>query len=150
MATSTPTVTVPSGAGTQPALEAPAPTLIEYNGQAFRWKWDSEERMGDMDWYFDIKIFENAFGEIPYDILVAERQNTEYDKGEWRFEGTSNFRCGSHWAVQIAYRNADGSWAGHLSPESNRLPVGPVCGGGDGGGGDSGGTDGSGQTTVIK
>ena len=34
--------------------------------------------------------------------------------------------CGSYWVVQIAKR-VDGAYAGWVSPESNRLPIGDVC-----------------------
>lgn len=77
--------------------------------------------LGDTDWYFDIKIFHNMFSEYPYDVIVAEHQNTRHVDGRWYYDIRPNFLCGAHWAVQIAQRAPDGSYAGPLSPESNRL-----------------------------
>lgn len=144
--TATPVVTVSSAASSQPPLAVAAPTLVEHDGQVFRWKWVGAESLGNADWYFDIKLYEGAFAATPYDVLVAEQRQTIHENNEWRFEGTSNFRCDSYWAVQIANRNPDGAYAGPLSPESNRLQVvGPACG--DGGGSGEGG---SGPTTTIE
>lgn len=90
--------------------------------------------MGGEDWYFDIKIFYGVAVEFPYNVLVAEPEDTEHIDNIWRFHVTPDFECGSYWAVQIAKRNSDGEFAGHLSPESNRLPVNQGCTGGDDGG----------------
>jgi hypothetical protein len=117
--------------------------LVDYDGLNFLWEWDGLELLAEKDWYFDIKIFYNQFAENPYDVLVAEPQSAGHNEGVWSFGGRPNFECGSYWAAQIAARNPDGSYAGPLSPESNRLPVKFGCAGGDtgGGDGDSGGDE---------
>ena len=100
------------------------------------------------DWYFDVKIFDNETAPNPYDVKVAEVDVVRNEGDQWYFDKRSDFKCGSYWAVQIAARNPDGSYAGSLSPESNRVPTGADCGGGapssggdpgGGGGGDDGG-----------
>jgi len=128
-------------------IEVPAPELVEYDGLDFFWEWDGLNMMGDGGWYFDIKIFYDAFAEHPYDVLVAEPQSTGYQDGVWSYGGTSDFECGSHWAVQIAALNQDGSYAGPLSPESNRLPVKYGCTGGGGSEDGVGGGTGTGGGT---
>jgi hypothetical protein len=132
------------------SLELPAPQLVDYNGTSFSWKWEGESQVGSLDWYFDIKIFKGLSAPDPYDVLVAEPEQTRYANGLWSFDGTPNFQCGSSWAVQIAQHRSDGSYAGPLSAESNRLLVGPACGsGGDDGGANSGGS-GNGGSGGVK
>jgi hypothetical protein len=104
-------------------IAVPIPELAEYNGVFFIWKWEGTSSVSDNDWYFDIKIFPSANAEIPYDTIVANPQDTLYIDGKWLFEGKTNFRSCSHWAVQIAQHNPNGSYAGPLSLESDRLPV---------------------------
>ncbi len=112
------------GAGT-----LPAPVAIGFHHPFFRWEWKWMAMMEDFDdWYFDVKIFENEFLEYPYDVKVAEVDSlVEESPNVWRFDNPTDFRCGSFWAVQVALRNLDGSYAGPLSPESNRLPSGQGC-----------------------
>jgi hypothetical protein len=144
--TSTPVPALPTP--TPEPVDVPAPHLVDYDGLAFFWEWDGLDMMAGGGWYFDIKIFSDAFAEHPYDVLVAEPGSTGFQDGVWNYAGTSNFQCGSHWAVQIAALDQDGSYAGPLSPESNRLPVKFGCAGGDdgdGGGGTGGDTGGGGS-----
>lgn len=110
------------------SFKVAAPSVIEHNGLAFFWTWEGENSLSDENlWYFDIKIFDNAFAPFPYEVFVAKPSNTQFKDGVWSFDGTLNFRCGSHWAIQIAKQNPDGSYVGPLSPESVRLPIGPAC-----------------------
>jgi serine/threonine-protein kinase len=118
------------------AVELLTPQLVGYNGASFSWKWEGQSGIKQVDWYFDIKIFKGAALE-PYNVLVAEPEQTRYSDGLWSFDGTPDFQCGSYWVVQIAKRHPDGTYAGSLSAESDRLPIGSACG--SGGGGDGGG-----------
>ena len=106
-----------------------APVAIGYHFPFFRWEWDEMPFMKDFDdWYFDVKIFDNVHSEYPYDVKIAEVDRlVEESPNVWRFDNPTDFRCGSFWAVQVALRNLDGSYAGPLSPESNRLPSGQGC-----------------------
>ncbi len=101
---------------------------------------------GVENWYFDVNIFDNESADYPYDVKVAEVDAVRSDGNQWYYDKQNDFQCGSYWAVQIAARNPDGSYAGPMSIESNRVPTGADCppgappgGGGDGGGDDNGG-----------
>ena len=106
----------------------PAPVALTYGNKNFSWRWDGLDAIpAGVDWYFDVKIFNNEFSEFPYDVKVAELADMERKGDEWFYLKSTDFRCGSYWAVQIAQRNADGSYAGPLSPESNRIPTNRGC-----------------------
>ncbi|MCB0070439.1 MAG: hypothetical protein KDE20_03235 [Caldilineaceae bacterium] len=106
----------------------PAPVALTYGNKNFSWRWSGLDAIpAGVDWYFDVKIFNNEFSEFPYDVKVAELADMERKGDEWFYLKTTDFRCGSYWAVQIAQRNADGSYAGPLSPESNRIPTNRGC-----------------------
>jgi hypothetical protein len=107
----------------------PAPRALEYNVQAFFWEWGHTELPVDgMDWYFDLKLFSNQVADSPYDIIPVNPTDPRmrYTEGLWTFGAPPDFPCGSYWAVQIACR-INGSFAKHISPESNRLPTGIDC-----------------------
>jgi hypothetical protein len=108
-------------------MAVPDPKLADHDGVHFIWEWVGEQAVANQDWYFDIKLYSNVFAELPYEIQVAERENTQFIDGKWRIGSTVDFQCGTYWAVQIAKRNPDGSYAGPLSAESNRLPVERGC-----------------------
>jgi hypothetical protein len=81
-----------------------------------------------MDWYFDLKLFTNQVADSPYDIIPVNPTDprVRYAEGEWSFGAPPQFRCGSFWAVQVACR-IDGSFAKHISPESDKLPTRSDC-----------------------
>lgn len=116
--------------GEEITLDIPAPKLIEHNGLQFIWEWEGKDKIGDQDWYFDIKIYHSFDAPIPYETLVAGPESTQYLNGKWYSDLKSNFQGCSYWAVQIAKRDDSGSFAGHISPESDRLKVGPCEGNG--------------------
>lgn len=131
---SEPTPTFPPTSTPAPIQPAPSPTpvevlapkLVEFDGLTYFWEWEGESVMGNENWYFDIKIFDNVSAEYPYLTLVARPGDTNYSNGVWSFGNTLNLQCG-YWVVQIARLNPDGSYGGPLSPESDRLPVGLGC-----------------------
>ncbi len=105
-------------------LDVPVPKLVEYNQLFFIWEWEGEDKVSNEDWYFDIKIYHSVNAPIPYDTLVADPEKTQYLYGKWYSDLKTNFQGCSYWAVQIAKRDASGSFVGHISPESDRLKVG--------------------------
>jgi hypothetical protein len=125
-----PSATRPS---TSASMVAPAPKPVEYDGMHFVWEWAGQNAVSNENWYFDVKFYTNIFSELPYDALVVEPASAQYVERKWQysFEGTLYFQCGSFWTVQIAKRNPDGSFAGFLSPESERLPTKQGCGASD-------------------
>jgi hypothetical protein len=121
----------PTAAPSQPSAmpTVPAPKLKGYDAIDFRWEWDAADAVAQLDWYFDLKFYENVFSPKPYDIIQVRPNEAQQDDGIWRFHypGTISFKCGSHWTVRIAYSNPDGSWADFLSPESERQATGQGC-----------------------
>lgn len=108
-------------------LDVPAPTLVEYNGLQWVWEWEGQDKIGDVDWYFDILIY-HSFNDLePYATLVSNPENTQYLNEKWYSDLGVNFRGCSHWAVRIAKRDSFGKFVEHISPESDRMKVGP-CG----------------------
>ena len=148
---SAPTSNDAAGQASDPA-NVPAPIAQDYSNYIFSWSWNGYPMMSAAaDWYFDVKIFDNEFSEYPYDVKVAEVDAVRLDGDQWYYDKRSDFKCGSFWSVQIAARNPDGSYAGPMSTESNRVPTGADCppeapsfSGDDGG--DDGGDDDDGDS----
>jgi hypothetical protein len=128
-ATSTPIPTDEPATPTVTVDHLPAPVALAYDFPYFRWGWEGMPAMHNVDnWYFDVKIFNSEHSEYPYDVKVAEVEYVAEDGPNlWRYDKRTDFQCGSFWAVQIAKRNPDGSYAGPMSPESNRVPSGQGC-----------------------
>lgn len=108
---------------------APTPKLVDYNQTEFIWEWEGMDIVENVDWYFDIKIYDTVNAPMPYDTLVANPDETSYLNGKWYSDLKTNFHGCSYWAVQIAKRE-NGSFVGHISPESDRSRVGQCEGGG--------------------
>jgi hypothetical protein len=107
------------------SLGIPAPRLVEHNQEQFIWEWEEVQEVKGKDWYFDIKIYNSANDDIPYDTLVADPKATTYLNGRWYSDLSTNFQGCSYWVVQIAERDTSGNFEKHISPESERLKVGP-------------------------
>lgn len=116
-------------------FDIPTPEAIGYESDTFTWEWTGLREMpDDMDWYFDIKLFPAKNASVPYDVRVAEVEDVQKAGFTWRYRAPiRDFPCGSHWAIQIAQRNEDGSYAGPVSEESIRVATERGCRGGGGG-----------------
>jgi hypothetical protein len=108
--------------------DIPAPNAIAYDGSGFNWEWGGLAMIPDPNWYFDIKVYANRDEAFPYAVEIPNFDELERSgPNHWRYGKSTDFRCGSEWSVQIARRNPDGSFAGFISPESQRLPTNQGC-----------------------
>ncbi len=127
-----------------PSIQVEPPDLVNFDQSAFRWRWYGDAgQLDNVDWYTDILLFQE--GELtPYKTIVAEPGGTGRDGAFLVFAATPfQLLCDTYAVARIAVRQ-NGNYIGWVSPESNRIKIGPSCSSGGGGSGGSGGGSGGG------